>query len=480
MAVGFLKRALIGIAHLLRQPVRVAARRARALLQRIEMSERFGGLLHVLRRIYEMRPWSDRWRERRLRGLLKAVPARRPRANAHVMIAVYGLGAGGAERQVAQTVLGLAARLPGPLTVTIEAPREESANWFYADQLAHAVPIVEAPPAGAPADPLDEFLLDWLGPLLAGRTRRYRAAFRAAKPDIVHAWLDSTNICAGIAAVAEGVPHVVLSARSVAPTAFPFWRPFMRPAYRAILAQPGAKLLNNSEAGLRDYAKWLGVSAASIGLIRNGVALDIPPGRRTPAQRAEWRARAGVPPDGPIVGGVFRIGPEKRPSLWLDVARRVAAIRPDTRFVVVGGGPHEVRFMRRAAGPEFGGRVHALGPRKDALEAIAAMDVLLHTSRIEGSPNVPVEAQLLGVPVVATPGGGTAEAVGAPPAGRVANSADPGELARLVLAALDAGDAAAQAGPAFALRRFGPERMIDETLAAYQISGVAGTGTVAE
>ncbi len=470
MSARKFKRVLNGLAWLVRFPARFAKRQTLAWLQRIERTERFGGVAQRLRCFYDGRPLADHSQERRLRALLAAYPARHARANALVVVAIYGLGPGGAERQAVQTILGLAHRLPGRLSVTIEAPREDAVNWFYADRLSRAIPIIEAPAPGVGGDELDAFLIEWLGPSLADRTRRYRAAFRTSRPDVVHAWLDSTNICVGIAALAEGVPRIVLSARSVAPTAFAFWQSYMRPAYRAILAQPSVRLLNNSQAGLRSYARWLGIPEDSITLIRNGVALEIPPGRRDPAQRAAWLSGAGVPTNGPIVGGVFRIGPEKRPTLWLKVARRIAAMRPDIRFVVVGGGPLEASFKRLAASPEFHGRVHALGPRKDALEAIAAMDVLLHTSRIEGSPNVPVEAQLFGVPVVATPGGGTIEAIGAPPAGYVARSANPDELARLVLLALDSKDAAATAGPAFALRRFDPERMAGETLAAYGLA----------
>jgi glycosyltransferase involved in cell wall biosynthesis len=472
MEIGFVKRALAKMAKLVRIPAYFVVRQSYAMLQKLETTEHFAPAAAALRRQYDRSAWTSARHERQLGALLDAFPIRPFQAHGHVMIAVYGLGSGGAERQVVQTVLGLAPRLSKRLSVVIEASREDQNNRFYAEQVGQVVPIVETPPVGLPADALDAFLEKWLGPLMAERTRRYRAVFRVARPDVVHAWLDSTNICAGIAAVAEGVPRVLLSTRSVAPTAFPFWHAFMRPAYRAILARHDVRLLNNSVAGSSDYAQWLDIHSEAITLIRNGIPLDIPPGRRDVAQRAGWRISAGIPLDGPIVGGVFRIGPEKRPSLWLDVARRVLALRPATRFVVVGGGPMEKSFMHDAAAPVFRGRVHVLGPRKDALEAIASMDVLLHTSRIEGSPNVPVEAQLFGVPVVATPGGGTIEAVGPPPSGYLASSANADQLAHLVLKALDSGAPAAEAGPIFALHRFDSRRMIDETLTAYGVSVV--------
>jgi glycosyltransferase involved in cell wall biosynthesis len=98
------------------------------------------------------------------------------------------------------------------------------------------------------------------------------------------------------------------------------------------------------------------------------------------------------------------------------------------------------------------------------------MDVFLLTSRVEGMPNTVLEAQAVGVPVVAVDVGGVSEALAAGETGHAVAEDDPGKLADRVCAVLAdrAWRAAVRSrGPAFVRERFGLRRMVAETLAAY-------------
>jgi glycosyltransferase involved in cell wall biosynthesis len=97
-------------------------------------------------------------------------------------------------------------------------------------------------------------------------------------------------------------------------------------------------------------------------------------------------------------------------------------------------------------------------------------DVFLLTSRVEGTPNVLIEASSLGIPVVVTDSGGSREVVEEGVTGYVLASPDPAAIAERVLGVLQARDwraAVATAGPAFVQRRFGLDRMIEETMMLY-------------
>ena len=92
------------------------------------------------------------------------------------------------------------------------------------------------------------------------------------------------------------------------------------------------------------------------------------------------------------------------------------------------------------------------------------------TSTFEGIPNVVLESQWLGTPVVTTNAGGAPEAIDQNITGWVVKSAKPEQLAKQVVSVLcDAGrlKQAKVQGPAFVKREFSMKRMVEETIAAY-------------
>src|SRR5262249_9779008 len=98
-------------------------------------------------------------------------------------------------------------------------------------------------------------------------------------------------------------------------------------------------------------------------------------------------------------------------------------------------------------------------------------DVLLLTSSVEGCPNVVLEAQHLGLAVVATRVNGTCDAVLHGRTGFLAPDQDARQLGEYLFRLL--GDAKlrrqlAEEGQAFVRRRFGLETMVDLTAQVYQ------------
>ncbi len=116
------------------------------------------------------------------------------------------------------------------------------------------------------------------------------------------------------------------------------------------------------------------------------------------------------------------------------------------------------------------GRLKVLGRRNDVPTLLAASDALLHAARFEGTPNVLLEAQQLGCPLVATTAGGTPDAVDA---GRTGFLHDPGDFDGLraslsrVLSDAQLRRAMSAAGSRWIEERFGLDRVVDETLACY-------------
>lgn len=416
------------------------------------------------------------------RDLLRRAPDGRHvalSAGSRVLHFCGSLGAGGTERQMVTTIGGLQERGWTKLGVTcvyLDPPQD-----FYQRHLHEMGVPVSRLPSLESAVSRDEGLrsLAETLPLELRDIARYVAAIREAQADIVHAWLDETNIKAGFAALLAAVPRVVLSCRSVAPTHFGLYQPYMREGYRTLLKIRRVHVLNNSVAGAADYAAWLGCDARRFAIVRNGFRGTARPERVMPHVLATL-SQCGVGPHSRVVGGVLRLSEEKRPLLWIESAAAVAALLEDCHFVLVGDGPLRGVITERVRELGLEHRIHLLGQQQGALDWIRAFHVLLLTSRQEGCPNVLLEAQAIGIPVVTTAAGGAAETVNEGVTGSVVADATADALARRVLGWLN-DEAGCQrveaAGPRWIRERFCISMLIDHTIHAYVRTGSTTGGT---
>jgi glycosyltransferase involved in cell wall biosynthesis len=424
-------------------------------------------LRHVARHVPALDRLQGRALERIVRAMLDRAPAPVPAPPARILLANHSLSMGGAERQIVTTLLGLKARGFADLAFACERRRDYGSGDPFGRMLeAHAIPITEL--AGMPVADPGLPAADGLPRSLGDDVLFWAALLRDHRPAVLHAWQDATAVKAGLAAALAGVPRIVLAGRNRAPWRFSYWLPWMRPVYRALAARANVALTNNSLAGARDYEAWLGLPEGRIAVLPNALAPDaaapLPPGAA-----AALRAALGIPEGAPVVGAVFRFYPEKDPALWIAAAAIVAARRPETRFLLVGDGPLKAAAARAAERAGIADRLAFAGAIDDPRPALAAMDVFLLTSREEGLPNVVIEAQARGVPVVTTPAGGAAEAIEDGRTGFLA-PARAVALADAVLRVLGdrAWTEAARARAAAAVgERFGLDRMLDDTLRIY-------------
>lgn len=113
--------------------------------------------------------------------------------------------------------------------------------------------------------------------------------------------------------------------------------------------------------------------------------------------REQARSELGIGAHERVLVIVGRLVSGKR----VEVALRAASLLPRARTVVVGDGPERSELERQFPGAVFVGRV----TRRAALGWIAAADVLLSASVLEGAPSVVREARAVGTPVVALAAG---------------------------------------------------------------------------
>ncbi len=237
--------------------------------------------------------------------------------------------------------------------------------------------------------------------------------FLKYKPSIVHTWQDTTNILTGLAAAMAGVPKVLMFGRSLRPDGKTMLhmrnKPYLKESYRALLSSDRFTLCLNSEAGAKSYSEWLNIPIEKLKVLHNGTDFsgieEVCKGRNITEKLQEF----GISDEHKVVGSVFRFVMEKRPFLWVKTAKEILQEFPDIHFVLIGGGGLFEAVRLEIQKENLSHRIHLVGQTNLVKLWLDRMDLFLMTSKIEGLPNVLIEAQGFGVPVISTNAGGANE-----------------------------------------------------------------------
>lgn len=121
---------------------------------------------------------------------------------------------------------------------------------------------------------------------------------------------------------------------------------------------------------------------------------DVPVRRRT-------RARLGLTGKF-VIGHVGRCNAQKNQRYLLEVFRLVAAREPDAALLLVGAGPAQTALAQEIARHPYRARILVYGEAERTEELYAAMDAFAFPSCYEGFGLALLEAQLSGLPCVAS------------------------------------------------------------------------------
>ncbi|HEX7502345.1 MAG TPA: glycosyltransferase [Acidobacteriota bacterium] len=166
----------------------------------------------------------------------------------------------------------------------------------------------------------------------------------------------------------------------------------------------------NSAQGVEFLTGKFGVAAERITLIPNSVRLD-PPGRT----RDEWRAGMGIGPRAVLAAMIANLHHFKDHETLLRAwALATAASGGDAPHLALAGGPGDTfpMLLDLSRSLALEKSVHFIGPTDDISGLLAASDIGVFSSRLEGMPNGVLECMAAGLPVVATRIAGITAALG--------------------------------------------------------------------
>lgn len=231
----------------------------------------------------------------------------------------------------------------------------------------------------------------WRAP---GVVRRLRGAIRASGADTVLAHVTKAHLYAAPAARLEGVPYL--------------WRQPEGRRHGQLMHEvagrirAGAVICSSHAIAAEQRRRW---PATPVHTIHPGCE---------PAPGASRRHRAGAG-DELVLGVVGRLQRWKRVELALRALPAILAAEPRARLRVIGGAApgldddYPADLEREADRLGVGEAVDFLGHVTEGADAIAGLDVLVHTADHEPFGLVLVEAMLRNVPVVSVAQGGPTE-----------------------------------------------------------------------
>jgi glycosyltransferase involved in cell wall biosynthesis len=286
---------------------------------------------------------------------------------------------------------------------------------------------------------------------------------RQMQPDLIQSWSSMTSVYIFPIARWLGIPFI----NAIIADAPYRVRPFSQAWIRRKLTFPFSDaIIGNSLAGLQAYRAPKGKSfAIHNGFDFNRIANIVP---------AETiRSQLGIATE-KVVGMVGKFEKRKDYDTYLEAAVQVISQRPDVTFLAVGDGELLAACEQFVSGRDDG-RIIFTGRREDVESIVNAFDIGVlttnHQVHGEGISNALMEYMVLGKPVIATQGGGTAELIPDEKVGYIIQPGNPTGLAEKLLFLLDHPDQARQVGEKGRQRiyeKFNLDRMTDDYIKLYE------------
>ncbi len=293
---------------------------------------------------------------------------------------------------------------------------------------------------------------------------------RRLRPHIVHTHASKAGALGRLAARWAGVPILLHTFHGH--TFHSYFPPLVSRLFRFIerrLARWTTRIITLSPRLKEELIRYGIAPEEKILVVPLGLELDR--FRTSSRFRGEIRRELGLDEGVALVCSVGRLVAVKDHDLLFRALAHVLAQKPTVRLLLVGDGerrPHLEAASRRSP---LRGHVLFLGWREDLERIYADADLVVNSSRNEGTPVALIEAMAAARPVIATAVGGTPDLIRHGETGWLVPPGDPQALAETILHVLNHPDEAARcarAAQAFAFAHFTADRLIERMRTLYE------------
>lgn len=360
-----------------------------------------------------------------------------------ILLVIAGLGAGGAERQMALLARGLdRSRYDVGLLIFNSDDKINyrevvaSSIWFRALGFSRG--------------------RDTKLGIAMGLIRGIRRAVADFQPDLIHTSLYVAGVAVRVSSLFlfPRIPLITSSIRADFIKYYSSWHRFTE----RILCRRSACIVTNAEFIRRQLLKHLPIPSSRVIKVENGIDPRFSIGFSESPD--DW------PADGRIGLVVGRFTPEKNHLALIKALKTLDEkdLLDDWSFVIVGEGP--LRAQIEMAVLNFS-RIKLFSKSSDLLPFYRNADLLLHPSLNEGMANVLLEAQACGVPVAVTKSA-NASGVVTEGTGFILSDELSSALGRVLGTPSKVLKCRGKAAHQYVTDRYGAERMIKQTERVYQ------------
>jgi glycosyltransferase involved in cell wall biosynthesis len=253
---------------------------------------------------------------------------------------------------------------------------------------------------------------------------RLTRLMRRERVEVVHTHLWTASLWGRLAAVLARVPIKVVTEHNI-----DTWRRGWHFLADRVLARFTDHFIFVSREVESFYRRRLSLPEDRCQVVHNGI--DVKPLLET-IDRSRVREQMGLPVAATVAGVIGRLDERKGHRYFLEAMKKLALQEPQLYGLVVGEGRERDALLAQRAALGLQERVPIVGYWPSLPEALAAIDVFVLPSLMEGHPLAILEAMAASKPVVATSVGGNGEAVQHGRTGLLVPARDPDALGQAI------------------------------------------------